>query len=109
MRTIIVIFTDKRISFTKIPSYKKYKFLCNYDIVLSGDIIEDPRYPDKMMVVGITYNTDKVQQGRKLKDIYITKVNGRVINQPTEVINGSLAESNKQKTKAIITKRLISF
>ena len=45
-------------------------------------MVEDPRYTGKMMVVGFTCDTDRVQQGITLKDIYITKVNGQVINQP---------------------------
>lgn len=81
MRTVAVIFTDRRISLSDALSYKykKYKFLCNYDIISSLDIIEDPRYTSKMMVVGFTCDTDRVQQGITLKDIYITKVNGQVI------------------------------
>lgn len=99
MQTIIVVFTDWKRSLYKVSSYKEYKFLCNYDNIFICDIIEDPRYPGKMMVVKITDDTDRVQQGRILKDIYITKVNGRVINQPAGLINGSLAESNFDKQK----------
>ena len=33
MRTIIVIFTDHKVPVSEIPNYKKYKFLCNYDLV----------------------------------------------------------------------------
>ena len=59
------------------------------------------------MVVEITYNTNKVQQRKKLKDIYIVKVNGQVINQPTRVINDNLTESNKQKINNMEEKRSI--
>lgn len=63
------------------------------------------------MVVEITCNTDRVQQGRIVKDIYITKVNGKVINQPAGLVNGSLAGSNfdfdKQKTNNMEEKRSI--
>ena len=41
MRTIAVIFTEERVSLNEIPSYKKYKFLCNYDIVSLYDMVED--------------------------------------------------------------------
>ena len=51
-------------------------------------MVEDPRYTGKMMVVGFTCDTDRVQQGITLKDIYITKVNGQVINQPAGLVNG---------------------
>lgn len=102
MRTITVIFTERKVSPNEIPSYKKYKFLCNYDTVSLYDIVEDPRYTGKMMVVEFTRDTDRVQQGMTLKDIYITKVNGQVIKQPAGLVNGSLAGSDfdidKQRT-----------
>lgn len=102
MRTITVIFVKERVALESIPFYKRYKFLCNYPSVSLYDIIEDPRYNSKIMVVGITYNTNKVQQGITLKDIYITKVNGQVITQPAGLVNGSLAGSDfdidKQRT-----------
>ena len=107
MRTIIVVFTDRKASLIKASSYKKYKFLCNYNNISICDIIEDPRYPNKMMVVGFTYDTDRVQQGRTLKDIYITKINGKVINQPAELVKCSFAESNKQKINNMEEKRNI--
>ena len=111
MRTIIVIFTERRIPRSEVPSYKKYKFLCNYDTVSLYDMVEDPRYTGKMMVVGFTYDTDRVQQGMTLKDIYITKVNGQVINQPAGLVYGSLAGSDfdidKQRTYNMEEKRNI--
>lgn len=111
MRTIIVVFTDRRIPLSEVPSYKKYKFLCNYDTVSLYDMVEDPRYTGKMMVVGFTYDTDRVQQGIRLKDIYITKVNGQVINQPAGLVYDSLAGSDfdidKQRTSNMEEKRNI--
>lgn len=94
MRTTIVIFTDKMVSRSEIPSFKKYKFLCNYDTVSIYDIIADPRYTSKMMVVGFDPCTDRVQGGVTLKDIYITEINGYTINQPAGLVQGSLAGSN---------------
>lgn len=113
MRTIIVIFTDRKISLDEESSYKRYKFLCNYDYdtVSIYDMVEDPRYTTKMMVVGFTCSTDRVQQGITLKDIYITKVNGQVIIQPAGLINGSLVGSDfdidKQRTNNMKEKRNI--
>ena len=111
MRTITVIFTDRKVLIGAIPSYKKYKFLCNYDTVSLYDMIEDPRYNSKMMVVGFTFDTDRVQQGITLKDIYITKVNGQVITQPAGLVNGSLVGSDsdidKQRTNNMEEKRNI--
>lgn len=111
MRTIIVIFTDRRISLSEASSYKKHKFLCNYDTISLYDMVEDPRYTCKMMVVGFTCDIDRVQQGITLKDIYITKVNGQVINQPAGLVYGSLAGSDfdidKQRTSNMEEKRNI--
>lgn len=113
MRTIIVVFTDRKVSLNEVSSYKKYKFLCNYDTISLYDMVEDPRYTGKMMVVGFTCDTDRVQQGIRLKDIYITKVNGQVINQPAGLVNGSLAGSDfdidKQRTSNMEEKRNISI
>lgn len=111
MRTIIVVFTDRKVSLNEVSSYKKYKFLCNYDTVSLYDMVEDPRYTSKMMVVEFTRDTDRVQQGITLKDIYIIKVNGQVINQPAGLVNGSLAGSDfdidKQRTNNMEEKRNI--
>ena len=64
-----------------------------------------------MMVVRFTCNTDRVQQGITLKDIYITKVNGQVIIQPAGLVNGSLVGSDfdidKQRTNNMEEKRNI--
>lgn len=56
MQTIIVVFTDRKVSLNEVSSYKKYKFLCNYDTVSLYDMVEDPRYTGKMMGRG-TNNT----------------------------------------------------
>lgn len=111
MRTITVIFTHRKEPFYQIALYKRYKFLCNYDTVSLYDMIEDPRYAIGMMVVGFTYDTDRVQQGITLKDIYITKVNGHGITQPAGLVNGSLVGSDfdidKQRTNNMEEKRNI--
>ena len=44
MRTIIVIFTDKKVSFNEAASYKRYKFLCNYGVVSIYDMVEVEKY-----------------------------------------------------------------
>lgn len=43
MRTIIVIFTERKLSLNEVASYKRYKFLCNYDTVSLYDMVEDPK------------------------------------------------------------------
>lgn len=40
MRTIIVVFTDRKVSLNEVSSYKKYKFLCNYDTISLYDAVK---------------------------------------------------------------------
>lgn len=70
-------------------------------------MVEDPRYTSKMLVIGFTNCTNRVQDGITLRDIYITKVNGQAINQPAGLVNGSLAGSNFDidKQKQVTWKR----
>lgn len=102
MQTIIVIFTDKVVSRNEIPSFKKYKFLCNYDNVSIYDIVRDPRYTTSMMVVGFDPCTDRVQGGITLKDIYITEVNGHTINQPAGLVQRRSNMEEKRNIKVTL-------
>lgn len=88
-RTIYVVFTD-----SYLKSSKRYAFLCNYPQIELGDKIVDPRYTSAMIVVDITFNTDRIQNGLTLKDIYITMVNDKPISQPSGLVNGSIAGSD---------------
>lgn len=55
---------------------KQYKFLCPYDMVQVGDMIEDDRYSQRMYVVGCTQCANDVQDGIFLKTIEPSKING---------------------------------
>ncbi len=88
-RTIYVVFTD-----SYLKSSKRYAFLCNYPQIELGDKIVDPRYSSAMIVVAITFNTNRIQNGLTLKDIYITMVNDKPISQPSGLVNGSIAGSD---------------
>lgn len=89
-RTIHVVFPKEiyGTSWEYIIGHKKYAFLCNYDNIKKKDIIVDPRYSSPMIVVDITSNTNRVQNGITLKDIYITMVNEEPILQPSGLVNG---------------------
>ena len=60
-------------------------------------MIEDPRYSPQMMVVGFDPSTKRRQEGLVLKDIYITGINGKCINQPIGLINGSIPIRSAQE------------
>lgn len=76
VRTIYVVFTNIRLSDPQVRNMKQYKFLCPYDMVQIGDMIEDDRYSQRMYVVSWTLYADKVQEGIKLKTIQPSKING---------------------------------
>lgn len=95
-RTIYIVFSKKYNGVSWEPNIgaRQYAFLCNYDIVKKNDIILDPRYNSPMLVVEITSNTNRVQNGITLKDIYITMINDKLIYQPSGLVNGSIPDSN---------------
>lgn len=76
VRTIYVVFTNIRLSDSQVRNMKQYKFLCPYDMVQIGDMIEDDRYSQRMYVVSWTLCADKVQEGIKLNTIQPSKING---------------------------------
>lgn len=69
-------FTNIRLSDPQVRNMKQYKFLCPYDMVQVGDMIEDDRYSQRMYVVGCTQCANDVQDGIFLKTIEPSKING---------------------------------
>lgn len=76
VRTIYVVFTNIRLSDPQVRNMKQYRFLCPYDMVQIGDMIEDDRYSQRMQVVGCTQCVNDVQDGIILKTIQPSKING---------------------------------
>lgn len=76
VRTIYVVFTNIRLSDPQVRNMKQYRFLCPYDMVQIGDMIEDDRYSPRMQVVGCTQCVNDVQDGIILKTIQPSKING---------------------------------
>ena len=48
VRTIYIVFTNIRLSDPQVRNMKQYKFLCPYDMVQVGDMIEDDRYSQRL-------------------------------------------------------------
>ena len=63
VRTIYVVFTNIRLSDPQVRNMKQYKFLCPYDMVQVGDMIEDDRYSQRMYVVVCTQCANDAQDG----------------------------------------------
>lgn len=76
VRTIYVVFTNIRLSDPQVRNMKQYRFLCPYDMVQIGDMIEDDGYSQRMQVVGCTQCVNDVQDGIILKTIQPSKING---------------------------------
>lgn len=76
VRTIYVVFTNIRLSDPQVRNMKQYRFLCPYDMVQIGDMIEDDRYSQRMQVVGCTQCVNDVQDGIILRTIQPSKING---------------------------------
>ena len=76
VRAIYIVFTNIRLSDPQVRNMKQYRFLCPYDMVQIGDMIEDDRYSQRMQVVGCTQCVNDVQDGIILKTIQPSKING---------------------------------
>lgn len=88
-RTISVVFNDDyKLNTGCDKQPKRYKFLCNYDVVRVGDKIRDPRYTSSMTIVEISNSNKKVQEGITMKGIYITHINDNLLIQPSGLVNG---------------------
>lgn len=79
VRTIYVVYTNQKLSNSQLKGMKQYMFLCPYDIIQAGDIINDKRYSTSMQVVSWNRNTAQVQNGITLKVIEPSRLNGVAI------------------------------
>lgn len=79
VRTIYVVYTNQKLSNSQLRGMKQYMFLCPYDIIQAGDMIEDNRYSTSMQVVSWNRCTAQVQNGITLKTIEPSRLNGAVI------------------------------
>lgn len=93
VRTIYVVYTDQKLSYSETRKMKQYMFLCPFDNIQAGDMIRDKRYSTAMQVVGWDKNSCEVQGGIKLKVIEPFLLNGKVMNQCT----GSDFDIDKQR------------
>lgn len=93
VRTIYVVYTDQKLSYSETRKMKQYMFLCPFDNIQAGDMIKDKRYSTAMQVVGWDKNSCEVQDGIKLKVIEPFLLNGKVMNQCT----GSDFDIDKQR------------
>ena len=96
VRTIYVVFTNKKLSNSGLRGMKQYMFLCPYDRIKAGDIINDNRYSTPMQVVSQNGCTAQVQNGITLKTIEPSKLNGVKVKCVLP-LNGSDFDIDKQR------------
>lgn len=96
VRTIYVVYTNQKLSNSQLRGMKQYMFLCPYDIIQAGDMIEDNRYSTPMQVVSWSRNTAQVQNGITLKVIEPSRLNGLKF-MCTLSLNGSDFDIDKQR------------
>lgn len=88
-RLISVIFTNRKIKNRYTFEMKKYIFLCPYDIIKVGDMIEDDRYHGSMQVIALNDYTEeqiasicisnRITGSTTLKTIKPSKINGKEV------------------------------
>ena len=96
IRTIYVVFTNKKLSNSGLRGMKQYMFLCPYDRIKAGDIIDDNRYSTPMQVVSCNKWSAQVQNGITLKTIEPSKLNGVKVKCVLP-LNGSDFDIDKQR------------
>lgn len=96
VRTIYVVFTNRKLGNSELRGKKQYMFLCPYDMIQAGDIIDDNRYSTPMQVVSWNRCTAQVQNGITLKTIEPSRLNGLKV-VCTLPLNGSGFDIDKQR------------
>ncbi len=96
VRTIYVVYTNQKLSNSQLKGMKQYMFLCPYDIIQAGDMIEDNRYSTPMQVVSWNKCAAQVQDGITLKTIEPYKLNGVKVKCVLP-LNGSDFDIDKQR------------
>ena len=92
VRTIYVVYTNQKLSYLQLQGRKQYMFLCPYDVIQAGDMIEDKRYSSPMQVVSWTMCTSQVQNGMTIKAIEPSRLNGAAIYVETEQNTSNMEE-----------------
>lgn len=108
IRTIYVVYTTRSLNMSEMKNMKRYTFLCDCDIINIGDILVSPMYTTPMLVVEISDNTNKVQNGITLKNIIIDTINGVKLEEIISNNNQTTMEK-KSMFKSFIEKYKSQF
>nr|DAI06417.1 MAG TPA: hypothetical protein [Crassvirales sp.] len=100
VRTINVVYTTRKLSGSEASKLKAYIFLCSYDQIKVGDLIESPMYTTSMQVIGVSNYAAREQNGITLKDIIIDTINGAKVSN-NQLNNNQ--KSNKMEKKSVFS------
>lgn len=100
VRTINVVYTTRKLSGSEASKLKAYIFLCSYDQIKVGDLIESPMYTPSMQVIGVSNYATREQNGITLKDIIIDTINGAKVSN-NQLNNNQ--KSNKMEKKSVFS------
>ena len=104
-RVIQVIYTRYKLSTLQIAEQKKYLFICEYEVKI-GDMIDSPTYATPCQVIDVFWSNSKpiAPNGQFIKTIVIDKINGKSVNQITNVINSSEKMKDNSMFSGIMSK-----
>jgi hypothetical protein len=104
-RVITIVYTRRRLSALEIAEQKKYLFICEYEVKI-GDMIDSPTYATPCQVIDVSWSNSKPMnpRGQFLKTLVVDKINGKSVNQTTNIINSSEKMKDNSMFSGIMSK-----
>ena len=104
-RVITTVYTRRRLSALEIAEQKKYLFICEYEVKI-GDMIDSPTYATPCQVIDVSWSNSKPMnpRGQFLKTLVVDKINGKSVNQTTNIINSSEKMKDNSMFSGIMSK-----
>ena len=104
-RVITIVYTRRRLSALEIAEQKKYLFICEYEVKI-GDMIDSPTYATPCQVIDVSWSNSKPMnpRGQFLKTLVVDKINGKSVNQVTNIINSSEKMKDNSMFSGIMSK-----
>lgn len=104
-RVITIVYTRRKLSALEIAEQKKYLFICEYEVKI-GDMIDSPTYATPCQVIDVSWSNSKPMnpRGQFLKTLVVDKINGKSVNQVTNIINSSEKMKDNSMFSGIMSK-----
>jgi len=104
-RVITIVYTRRKLSALEIAEQKKYLFICEYEVKI-GDMLDSPTYATPCQVIDVSWSNSKPMnpRGQFLKTLVVDKINGKSVNQTTNIINSSEKMKDNSMFSGIMSK-----